>query len=79
VNSRVDRFVVDFLWRDRRLIVELDGWDSHRIRSAFEEDRRRDAHLKLLGFDVIRFTWRQVVHDGRAVAETVRTVLGRGA
>jgi very-short-patch-repair endonuclease len=57
VNARVDRFVVDFLWAEPRLIVEVDGWESHRTRSAFEEDRARDARLKLLGSDVLRFTW----------------------
>jgi very-short-patch-repair endonuclease len=75
VNVRVDRFVVDFLWRSRHLIVELDGWASHRTRTAFEEDRARDARLKVLGFDVVRFTWRQVEHDPREVAGAIRTLL----
>jgi hypothetical protein len=26
VNVRVDRYVVDFLWTDRLLLVEVDGW-----------------------------------------------------
>ena len=75
VNVKVDRFKVDFLWRLQHLIVEVDGWESHRTRSAFEEDRARDARLKLLGYDVLRFTWRQVEIDGRAVARTVRSLL----
>ena len=77
VNVRVDRYVVDFLWRAQRLVVEVDGWESHRTRSAFEEDRARDARLKVLGYEVLRFTWRQVEHDARAVAGTVREVLRR--
>ena len=77
VNVRVDRFLVDFLWRDAHLIAELDGWDFHRTRSAFEEDRARDARLKLLGHDVVRFTWRQIEHDSKGVATTVRSLLGR--
>jgi len=75
VNVRFDRFVVDFLWRAQRLVAELDGWRSHRTRSAFEEDRARDARLKLLGYDVLRFTWRQVEIDRRGVARTVRSLL----
>jgi very-short-patch-repair endonuclease len=75
VNARVDRFEVDFLWRERRLVVEVDGWESHRTRSAFEEDRARDARLKLLGYDVVRFTWRQVALDGPSVAKTLRALL----
>jgi very-short-patch-repair endonuclease len=75
VNVRIDRFEVDFLWRARRLVVEVDGWESHGTRSAFEEDRARDARLKLLGYEVLRFTWRQVEDDSRAVASTIRALL----
>jgi very-short-patch-repair endonuclease len=75
VNVRVDRFEVDFLWRPRRLIVEVDGWESHRTRSAFEEDRARDARLQGLGYQVLRFTWRQIENDPREVARTIRALL----
>jgi very-short-patch-repair endonuclease len=77
VNVRVDRFVIDFLWRAQRLIVEVDGWESHRTRSAFEEDRARDARLSVLGYDVLRFTWRQVEDDAGVVAGSVRELLRR--
>jgi very-short-patch-repair endonuclease len=77
VNVRVDRFLVDFLWRPQRLIVEVDGWESHRTRSAFEEDRARDARLKILGYEVLRFTWRQVADDAATVARAVRQLLQR--
>jgi very-short-patch-repair endonuclease len=77
VNVRVDRHVVDFLWRAHRLVVEVDGWQSHRTRSAFEEDRARDARLKILGYEVLRFTWRQVEDDSRTVVQTIRELLRR--
>jgi very-short-patch-repair endonuclease len=75
VNVRVDRYEVDFLWRPQRLIVEVDGWESHGTRSAFEEDRARDARLKVLGFDVLRFTWRQIEADAATVAAAIRALL----
>jgi very-short-patch-repair endonuclease len=78
VNVQVDRHEVDFLWRDQRLVVEVDGWKSHRTRSAFEEDRARDARLKLLGFEVLRLTWRQIESDSAMVAATIRALLARG-
>jgi very-short-patch-repair endonuclease len=77
VNVCVDRFLVDFIWRQQCLVVEVDGWESHRTRSAFEQDRARDARLKTLGYDVLRFTWRQVESEPAAVARTVRQVLRR--
>lgn len=75
VNVKVDRFEVDFLWREQQLVVEVDGWEAHRSRSAFEEDRARDARLAVLGYEVVRFTWRQVTHDGATVAKTIRALL----
>ena len=75
VNVKVDRFEVDFLWAEHRLIVEVDGWASHRTRSAFEEDRSRDARLAVLGHEVLRFTWRQVERDSSGVAKTIRARL----
>ncbi len=78
VNEAVDRYEVDFLWTDRRLIVEVDGWESHRMRSAFEEDRARDARLTLLGYRVVRFTWRHVTGDPAAVVRMIRSLLAAG-
>jgi very-short-patch-repair endonuclease len=75
VNVRVGRFRVDFLWGDQRLIVEVDGWEAHRTRSAFEEDRARDVRLRLLGYTVVRFTWRQLTEHPGEVAATVRAFL----
>jgi very-short-patch-repair endonuclease len=75
VNVRIGKFDVDFLWPERRLVVEVDGWDTHRTRSAFEADRARDVKLKLLGFEVVRFTWRQLTEDSAAVASALRELL----
>jgi very-short-patch-repair endonuclease len=75
LNVKIDRYEVDFLWREPRLIVEVDGWEAHRSRSAFEEDRARDARLAVLGYEVVRFTWRQVTDQRRQVAGTIRALL----
>jgi very-short-patch-repair endonuclease len=53
------RLGVDFCWPSHRLIVELDGWESHRTRAAFEADRRKDGALQAIGWRVVRFTWRE--------------------
>src|SRR5206468_4058016 len=50
-----DRWIQpDFLWRDQRLIVELDGRETHGTRAAFEHDRERDRILQAHGWRVIR-------------------------
>jgi Protein of unknown function (DUF559)/Transcriptional regulator, AbiEi antitoxin len=61
----------DFMWRDERLIVETDGWGSHGTRQAFEHDRRRDRLLQLAGWDVVRFTWRNVEREPDEVRATI--------
>ena len=75
VNAVVARHEVDFLWRDRRLVVEADGAATHLTPTAFEEDRRRDAALQVAGFRVVRFTWRQITDDGCRVVEVIRALL----
>ena len=71
----IGAYTVDFLWPDRSLIVEVDGWETHGTRTAFEDDRARDAWLMARGYRVVRFTWRQVTREGPWVARTLRAVL----
>ena len=76
MNVRVDSFEVAFLWRDRGLVVGVDGWDAHRTRMSFEADRARDnLRLKLLSYQVVRFTWRQLTADPAALAAALRELL----
>jgi very-short-patch-repair endonuclease len=75
VNFQINNFFVDFLWESPRLIVETDGYRFHRGRQAFEDNRARDAELRRLGFEVLRFSYRQVVGEPQAVAAAVRAAL----
>jgi very-short-patch-repair endonuclease len=47
----------------------------HTARRAFEHDRRRDQRLMLLGWRVVRFTWRQVLFEPAYVAATLGGLL----
>ncbi len=79
VNVPIDlpdrQVIADFLWRDRRFIVETDDRASHQTNTAFEGDRRRDRHLKLAGWEVFRYTWHQVVHESDGVVYELRGFL----
>ncbi len=75
VNARIAKLEVDFLWRERRLIVETDGYRYHRGRAAFEGDRARDLRLRTLGYEVIRLSCRQVVDEPERVADALRPLL----
>jgi very-short-patch-repair endonuclease len=71
VNAKIDSLEVDFLWRGKALVVETDGYRFHRGRTAFEDDRRRDLHLRRLGFQVIRLAYDHV-SEPQDVAEALR-------
>lgn len=77
VNVGIGRFIVDFAWPRHRLIVELDGYRTHRGRAAFEADRDRDLELKLRGYDVVRLTWRAVEATPGETAARLRKLLAR--
>ena len=76
VNVLVDGFEVDFLWRAQRVIAETDGREDHGTPTAFERDRERDERLTVLGYRVLRFSYRRVVRHPAAVAATLRALLG---
>ena len=67
----------DVVWRDAKLIVELDGRQAHLTASAFEADRERDRAAALAGWLVIRITWRQLGDQPRRVVADIRRLLGR--
>jgi very-short-patch-repair endonuclease len=67
----------DFLWRERRLIVEVDGRAHHSRRRAFDHDRRRDRRLFLAGYTTLRFPAREVLSRPTRVASELRTLLDR--
>jgi very-short-patch-repair endonuclease len=70
--------VVDGVWHEQRVVIELDSRTHHMTTAAFEEDRRRDADLMLAGYRVLRITWRRLVDEPAAVAEIVRRLLAAG-
>jgi very-short-patch-repair endonuclease len=78
-NRRLHGYRVDFLWSEQRLIVEVDGYQFHGHRYAFERDRKRDAAHVLAGYRVIRITWRQLTEEPMAVAVIIARALERGA
>jgi very-short-patch-repair endonuclease len=77
LNARVEGLdvEVDLLWRAQRVVLELDGWETHRTRAAFERDRARDQTLAAHGHHVLRATSRQLERDDARVAATVHAVL----
>jgi very-short-patch-repair endonuclease len=70
---------VDAYWPARKLVVELDSWEFHSTRAAFERDRERDAELHLHGVTTLRFTYAQVTKRRRWVAQRLAARFPRGS
>lgn len=70
---------VDALWPAARLVIELDSWEYHRHRDAFERDRARDPELLLAGYRTIRVTHRRLDNEASALAAQIRALLDQGA
>lgn len=56
MNLNVEGYELDAYWSDLRFAVELDLFETHGTRAAFERDRLRQEELKLLGIEMIRVT-----------------------
>jgi very-short-patch-repair endonuclease len=69
------RFQVDCHWPGTGQIVELDGWEGHKTKTAFREDRARDRILRVAGYSVTRLTWNQLDDEPGAVAADLRVLL----
>jgi very-short-patch-repair endonuclease len=79
MNAVIEGFTVDAVWRDRRLVVELDRWEHHQGRRQFEEDRFRDAVLELAGYQVVRVTRRLLRKEPERLAALISALPSRAA
>lgn len=75
VNAWIEGELVDLSWPEHKLIVEVDGYQFHKSRQAFENDRRRDAKLIAAGYRVIRVTWRQLTEQSHLVIARIAQAL----
>jgi very-short-patch-repair endonuclease len=70
----IDRFVVDFLCADAKLIVEIDG-GQHDQRK--ERDAERTATLEAMGYLVLRFWNHDVLRNTNGVLEEILSTIKR--
>ncbi|WP_206996981.1 endonuclease domain-containing protein [Trinickia mobilis] len=68
------RYRVDFLLKDARLIVELDGHAYHSTREQLEKDAVRQRYLTRAGYSIVRFTGREVNRCPTACVAEVREI-----
>jgi very-short-patch-repair endonuclease len=78
-NAHVAGYEWDAVWRADRVAVELDGWDAHKTRRAFQHDRTKANTLTAGGWTVLRFTHADVLQRRQMVARLLRNALSQAA
>ncbi len=67
-QAPIGKYIVDFLCKEAKLVVELDG-SQHCLQE--EHDQRRTDYLISHGYRVVRYWNNQVLQEGEAVLEDI--------
>jgi very-short-patch-repair endonuclease len=76
-NFVVHGFELDCYWPEFRFAVELDVFETHGTRAAFERDRLRQEDLLLHGIAMTRVTGPRLEREPREVIRRVARLLGQ--
>jgi very-short-patch-repair endonuclease len=76
MNVHVCGHRVDAYFPQQQLIVELDGWETHGMRTAFVDDRRKDAEiLAASGIPTVRFVYDDTIYRAEQTVARLRAIL----
>lgn len=67
---------IDCRWPEFRLTVELDSYQFHNSRYAWEQDHQRRREARARGDEFRRFTWFDVVEEPGPMIAELRDLLG---
>jgi hypothetical protein len=70
-------FELDCYWPDHRFAVELDVFETHGTRAAFERDRERQEELLLAGITMTRVTGPRLEREPDEVIRRVARLLAQ--
>jgi len=79
VNVPVAGILVDAVWWQERLVVELDGKGNHSSWAQIQHDRSNELTLRAAGLDVLRYGTVQLEDEAALVARDVITRLSSTA
>jgi very-short-patch-repair endonuclease len=72
-------YELDVYWPELDFAIELDTYETHGTREAFETDHDRDLALTMAGIETIRVSERQFRREPEEIAVRVATLLARRA
>jgi len=70
-QKRLNWFYYDFLFRNKRLILELDG-NYHETEKQQLQDLRKEVFAKKQGYTLIRFKNEEVWNNPEKILDTIR-------
>lgn len=75
------RFVarVDFAWPEKKVALEMDGFEFHSGRENWERDRSRRNRITALGWSVLHGTWREIRRSPDEILMRIANALGLAA
>lgn len=76
VNVYVAGVLVDAVWREQKLVVELDGEDNHSSWNQIQTDRSKELRLRAAAFDVVRYGTRQLEEESALVEDDLLRAYG---
>lgn len=63
---------VDFYWREHRTIAEADGLLKYKGPDEAIAELRRDRLLREMGYEVVHFTWKELLREPARVVGRIR-------
>lgn len=66
----IDKFRADFIINNK-LVVEIDGRSYHSDAHSFKRDREKDRTLQQLGFQVFRYTAKEIYQNANATVHEI--------
>ena len=79
LNVLVEGYLVDAYWPRAGLVVELQSYEHHAHRQAFERDNSKLTRLQVAGHAVLPLTHRKLRDQPGEVVGAVRTMLDGGS
>jgi Protein of unknown function (DUF559) len=76
VNVWIEGVLVDAVWREQKLVVELDGKDNHSSWAQIQRDRSNELILRGAGFEVVRYGTQQLEEQPAHVESDLLRALG---
>ena len=74
-NYPIGPYKVDVAFPGLQIVIEVDGWAFHSDQEVFQSDRKRQNYIALMGWQVLRFTWLDLVEYPQRVIAIIRSAI----